>query len=436
VTFRPSVLPDRDNDILSTFVRSFERARQLRRADQADARASAEFTARQEDREAQKQDRILQTNLEVASRPELQFQRGFEINQQLPGTRAQVTAETPGGGRQAIAEALGPDLQTTREVEGELVGRGPGGREIFRSEEAGIQGRQEEQRRDLEFQRELDEPARLEQADADRQERGDLERALRAAGVAEEEIRVLVRNPQAARQRLQSISAQSGRDTAAEAVRETPTTTGGERTRAARIDDIMQQAEDVNKPISEAQAGIFEDNPDQFEDFLRPIPQARQEAIQDDLDRMQDRIDDIEADELSSEEKLTAKKRALIDGGYMGPAEAFSVGLARFQDARREAREMAGTFLQPVSRTAQPGAGPAEASGLGGNQPRQSITSAEIPGFAAEIEDLNFADRTAELDRVFPGITAADRAAIMRAAGPAPVISGQPGSRVGDEPER
>jgi hypothetical protein len=426
VTFRPSVLPDRDNDILSTFIRSFERARQLRRADQADARAGAEFNARQEDREARKAEAEFNTRLEIARSPELSTLAD-------PTTRAirqQVGAVAPAGSQISGAfSAVSEISDQSRRSMGEIPGTDD---EVFFNP----RGREQRVRSDAALERDLGRPEREQAAAATAEERTEIANALRQAGVSEEEILVLQRNPEDARQRLQSISAQSGRDTAAETGRETPTTTGGERTRAARIADIMQQAEDVNKPISEAQAGIFEDNPDQFEDFLRPVPQARQEAIQDDLDRMQDRIDDIEADELSSEEKLTAKKRALIDGGYMGPAEAFSVGLARFQDARREAREMAGTFLQPVSRTAQPGAGPAEASGLGGNEPRQSITSAEIPGFAAEIEDLNFADRTAELDRVFPGITAADRAAIMRAAGPAPVISGQPGSQVGDEPER
>ena len=430
MTFRPSVLPDRDNDILSTFVRSFERARQLRRADQAASRAQQEHVARQEDREAQRQATILQSNLAVAADPALSFEQAFEVGQ-VPGTTATVTAEGADG-RIPIASAVGPEL--TEVERGSSIGAGPGGREIFFSEEAGARAREDDARREAELQRELDEPEREEAAAALAQERTEIAAALRGAGVSEEEIRVLVRNPEDARQRLQSISAQTGRDTAATTARRDPST-GGERTRTANIAAIMQQAEDVGKPISESQAAIFEDNPDQFEDFLRPIPQARQEVIQDDLDRMQDRIDDIEADELSNEEKLLAKKRALIDGGYMGPAEAFSVGLARFQDAKREAREMAGTFLQPTA-TARPGAGPAEASGLGGNEPRSQISSAQIPAAAALIEDLNFSDRNAELDRVFPGLSAGDRAAIMRAAGEAPVISGQPGSQVGDEPER
>lgn len=430
MTFRPSVQPDRDNDILSTFVRSFERARQQRRADQADSRASAEFVARQEDREAQKQDRILQSNLAIREDPSLSFEQAFEV-QQLPGTQARVTADAPGGGREQIATARGPTLIET--AQGESVGTGPGGREIFFSERAGEVGREQRAEREIAAERRLQEPERREAQEAAASERRELEDALRAAGVSEEEIRVLVRNPQAARQRLQSLSTEAGRAETAGAAREDPTTTGGERERTANIAAILDQFKSVGRPISDAQAAIFEANPRMMEDALRPIPQERQDIILEDLDRMQEVLDDIEADELSNAEKLERKKRALIDGGYMGTTEAFSVGLSRFQEARQEARSMAGTFLQP-QQTPEPGAGPAEASGLGGNEPRQSISSAQIPAAAALIEDLNFADRNEELDRVFPGMTTADRAAVHRAAGPAPVISGEPGSRVGDEP--
>jgi len=416
VTFRPSVQPDRDNDILSTFVRSFERARQLRRADQADARASAEFTARQEDREAQKQATILQSNLAIREDPSLSFEQAFEV-QQIPGTQARVTAEGPEGVRTQIASAQGPTL--TEVAQGESVGTGPGGREIFFSERAGEVGREQRAEREIAAERRLQEPERREAQEAAASERRDLEDALREAGVPEKDIRVLVRDPQAARQRLQSISAQTGRAETAEAARGDDTT-GTERNRAANIQAIIDRAKEVGKPVTDAQAAIFESNPKQFQDFLRPIPEAQQEQISADLERQQDVLDDIESEELTNAEKLERKKRALIDGGFLGTAEAFSVGLARFQDARREARELAGTFLDQV---AQPGAGPADESGLGGDEPRATINSTQIPAIAAAIEDLNFADRNEALDRLAPGATANDRAAIMRAAGPAPTTS-------------
>ena len=420
MTFRPSVLPDRDNDILSTFTRSFERARQQRRADQADSRAQGEFEARQEDREAQRKDKILDANIAVSQDPTLSFGDQFFINQE--GTRARVTADAPGGGREEIATARGPTLALGLEQRGERVGSvagEEGRRDVFFSREAGERQREEDARRDARLESELGEPAWREQAQATAEERTQIATALRAAGVSEEEIPVLVRNPEDARQRLQSISAQAGRDTAATAARGAGET-GGERTRAARIQDVKDRALEVGKPVTDAQAGIFADNPNQFQDFLRPVPEEQQEQISADLDRMQDVLDDIEADELTNPEKLERKKRALIDGGFLGTAEAFSTGLDRFQDARREAREMAGTFLEPV---AQPGAGPAEESGLGGDEPRASINSTQIPAIAAAIEDLNFADRNDAIDRLAPGATASDRAAIMRAAGPAPPTS-------------
>jgi len=57
MTFRPSVLPDRDNDILSTFTRSFENARNLVRQDQADKRAQLLFSQQSRLREQQIEDR-------------------------------------------------------------------------------------------------------------------------------------------------------------------------------------------------------------------------------------------------------------------------------------------------------------------------------------------------------------------------------------------
>lgn len=421
MTFRPSVLPDRDNNVIDTFIRTFERARQSRRADQAQARADAEFTARQEDREARKQEAIFQTRLDIARDPTLQV--GPETGPRA-AFRQQAGAVSPAGGPD-IASALRGVSEAAAGEAPVPIGVLPG-----TEEEVSFLPQGQADVEAAEARRAFEEAAPEREAQA--QERREIDAALEAAGVPIEERRVLVRDPPAARQRLQSLSTEAGRRETGEATREAATT-GGERERSANIAAIQARGEEVGRPITDAQAAIFEANPDQLEDFLRPIPEARQEQITADLDRMQDILDDIEGEELSNAEKLTRKKRALIDGGFMGPAEDFATGLRRFQDSRREMREMAGTFLQPV---AQPGAGPAPESGLGGDEPRQTIASGQIPAAAALIEDLNFAERNEELDRVFPGLTATDRAAIMRAAGPAPVISGQPGSQVGDEPQR
>ncbi len=57
MTFRPSVVPDRDNDIISTFTRSFESARNLVRKDQADKRARVQFEQETRLREQDIEDR-------------------------------------------------------------------------------------------------------------------------------------------------------------------------------------------------------------------------------------------------------------------------------------------------------------------------------------------------------------------------------------------
>ena len=417
MTFRPSVLPDRDNDILSTFIRSFERARQLRRADQAESRAQAEFEARQEDREARREEQLFQTRLQVATDPSL-------TTLQDPTTRAirqQVGRVSPAGGPD-IARALSAVAEEARPRLGVIPGTEE---EVFFDP----MGRERALRQAAELERELEPPDPEMTAEARAQRRA----ALSAAGVPEEELPILERDPEAARQRLQSLSAERARRETAEIARE-GATTGGERERQETIEAIKDQFESIGRPITDAQAAIFEANPRMMEDAMRPIPRARQEAIVEDLDRMQDILDDIESAELSSSEKLTRKRRALIDGGFMGPAEDFGTGLRRFQESRQEMRDMAGTFLQP-DQGPDPDNGPAEESGLGENQPARTINPANIPAAAAAIEDLNFADRNAELDRVFPGLSATDRAAIMREAGPAPIISGDPaaGTEVGAE---
>ena len=93
MTFRPSVLPDRDNDILSTFTRSFERARQLVRQDQADRRAQQAFELQQEERRQALEDRRLEFDLKVAEDPALSFR--------------DITPE-----QAELAQALGADPRT------------------------------------------------------------------------------------------------------------------------------------------------------------------------------------------------------------------------------------------------------------------------------------------------------------------------------------
>jgi hypothetical protein len=110
MTFRPSVVPDRDNDIVSTFTRSFERARNLVRQDQADVRERKAFDLEQRVRTQALEDR--------------EFEAGVRRGQ--PGVFRTDGGAGQAGGAEPIAEALGaagavspafgPDLGAVREV--------------------------------------------------------------------------------------------------------------------------------------------------------------------------------------------------------------------------------------------------------------------------------------------------------------------------------
>jgi len=104
VTFRPSVLPDRDNDILSTFTRSFERARQLVRQDQADSRAKQQFELAQRERQQALEDRALDRETAIARDPSLS-------RRNLTPEQAAL-ANSLGAGADGVAQA--PTLPGTR----------------------------------------------------------------------------------------------------------------------------------------------------------------------------------------------------------------------------------------------------------------------------------------------------------------------------------
>lgn len=121
MTFRPSVLPDRDNDILSTFTRSFERGRTMSRQDTLDRRAKLEFDARMEDREQARLDKELDFRLRAAQTPgteivDTEDQSMLELQQALQG-------ETP---RFPSLSPTLPDLQIPGQQVTDLPGMVPG----------------------------------------------------------------------------------------------------------------------------------------------------------------------------------------------------------------------------------------------------------------------------------------------------------------------
>jgi hypothetical protein len=400
MTFRPSVLPDRDNDILSTFVRSFERGRQLRRADQADARAQAEFTARQEDRTALKESKILEANLAVARDPGLSFSNEFEINQEGVGLN-----EVPTGS--GLTQALGPP--TTRTRPGVEVGRGPGGRSIFRSEEATQQGRREEVLRESELEFEAGGPERRETRATEARERDSLRAALQSVvpAIPPAQIDALVLDPVAARQRLNLAATERARTA------RPPTDTGTERLRQQDISAIEERASDANMTLQPGQAEtLARSTAAQIEDFFSGFPEAEREQLQERVDNLVQQLSRIDENRglLSIGEQNSARERAIRDSGFEGRA-----GLNAAQERLREF-----SAGQGVRSRATPTPGPADVDGSAlGEIPQGNLTFSpqQHEEFGIVIQGLGRADAISMLQTTLPNATQGDIDAILALQG-------------------
>lgn len=114
MTFRPSVVPDRGNDIISTFTRSFESARNLVRQDQADKRARVLFEQETRSREQDIEDREFEAAV-----------RGGQAGTFDPG---RFTGTRPGvvGGQDIAAALSGREPLDERNIfEGQVPDQGP-----------------------------------------------------------------------------------------------------------------------------------------------------------------------------------------------------------------------------------------------------------------------------------------------------------------------
>lgn len=114
MTFRPSVVPDRDNDIISTFTRSFESARNLVRQDQADKRARLQFEQETRSRERDIEDR--------------EFDAAVRSGQAGTFDPGRFTGQRPGvvGGQDIAAALSGRKPLDERNIfEGQVPDRGP-----------------------------------------------------------------------------------------------------------------------------------------------------------------------------------------------------------------------------------------------------------------------------------------------------------------------
>jgi hypothetical protein len=401
MTFRPSVVPDRDNDILSTFVRSFERARQNRRADQADARAQQEHVARQEDREALRDDKILSANLAVASDPGLSFSNEFEINQEGIGLN-----EVPTGS--GLTQALGPSGTRTRP--GVEVGRGPGGRSIFRSEEATQQGRRESVIRDAQTEFDAGEPERRETRAEEERESATLRTALQSVQppIPPAQIEALVQDPVAARQRLNLRATERARTA------RPPTDTGTERLRAQDISAIEERASDANMTLQPGQAEtLARSSAAQIEDFFSDFPKAERDQLQSRVDDLVEQLSRIDENRglLSISEQNSARIRAIADSGFEGRA-----GLNAAQERLREFSEGQGAI-----RSRGTGAGgPADVDGSAlGEIPTgaDKMSPQQREEFGVVVQGLSRADAITMIRTAEPGATQADIDAILALQG-------------------
>ena len=188
MTFRPSVLPDRDNDIISTFTRSFERARNLVRQDQANAREQKAFEQESrlrafdiEDREFDAAIRQAAPGVTPAGRtaaaPAFPTGEAEPLGEafaqpNIPGVTGDLGIEVPDftGGREDIPGVGGVGVITEPARRGDAVPL-PGGGTFSRSLETSILEAEQERetRRAADVQFDLPE-ARRERAGEEREE--------------------------------------------------------------------------------------------------------------------------------------------------------------------------------------------------------------------------------------------------------------------------
>jgi hypothetical protein len=401
MTFRPSVLPDRDNDILSTFTRSFERARQQRRADQADSRAQGEFEARQEDRQAQRQDRILEANLAVAEAPGLSFEQGFDVNQR--GTTAEVRQGETG---RLLGEAQGPTLRL--QDQGVEVGRGPGGRSIFRSELATREGRRETVLREAELEDEAGAPARRRTLQEEEREAEARATALRSQGVPEAEIAALKFDEAGTRQRLNLAATESAR-TARPA-----TDTGTERLRQQDIDAISERADEAGITLQPGQAEtLARSTAAQIEDFFSDFPKAERDQLQRRVDDLVEQLSKIDLNTglLDRAEQNKARQRAMRDSGFQNTQQL---------NAAQERLRQFSAGQGAVRSRREPAPGPADVDGSTLTDIPQgefSFSPQQHEEFTVTIQGMSRDTAEQMLTTTLPNATRADIDAILALQG-------------------
>lgn len=388
MTFRPSVLPDRDNNLLSTFTRTFEATRQAIRQDQADRRANVEQQSRLDERAFTREREEFALRADIARDPELTTLQDPTTR----GFRQQVGAVTPAGqpdmfrALRGVSEAARPSVGMIPGTEEEVF-FDPGG------EERAL-------RRTADIERDIARPEREEEAAETAAERKELGDALRSQGVDETEIRALVRDPDSARRRINAAATEEARQ------ERPPTVTGTERVRAADIAALVEEAEGIGKPIDEATARRFILDPAARRAHFAIVPEAEQRVIQRRIDAVTDELQRLERDrqDLSAEEFNSRRNRLFREQGFSG-VDDFNQQRTEFQEALA-----GGNRLPTVS--ADPPDGPL--SGLGGES--RKISDQQVEGIAPILSRMEETEREAEIRRIVPDATQADVDALLAAA--------------------
>lgn len=393
MTFRPSVLPDRDNNLLSTFTRTFEATRQAIRQDQADRRAQQELESRLGERAFTREREEFALRADIARDPTITV--GPETGARA-GFRQQARGVTPAG-RPDILGALRGISEEAAGPPRVSLGMVPG-----TEEEAFFEprGRERAVRREAKLQREIGRPEREEEAAATAQERQELDIALESIGVPVEERRALVRDPASARRRINAAATEERRG------ERPPTVTGTERVRAADIAALIEEAEGIGKPIDESTARRFLLDPAARRAHFAIINVQEQRVIQGKIDAVTDGLQRLERDrqDLSAEEFNSRRRRLFREQGF-ADVDDFNRQRDEFQEA------LAGGNRLPIV-SPDPPEGPL--AGLGGES--RKISDQQVEGIAPILSRMEETEREAEIRRIVPDATQADVDALMDAA--------------------
>lgn len=182
--------------------------------------------------------------------------------------------------------------------------------------------------------------------------------------------------------------------------------TGTERVRAADIAALVQEAEDIGKPIDEATARRFILDPTARRAHFAIVPEAEQRVIQRRIDAVTDELQRLERDrrDLSAEEFNSRRRRLFREQGF-ADVDDFNRQRTEFQEA------LAGGNRLP-SVSPDPPDGPL--GGLGGES--RKISDQQVEGIAPILARMGENEREAEIRRIVPDATQADVDALMDAA--------------------